>query len=200
MNIRNKSFSTLHVNFWGNPGVGKSGLAGELYGRLSKAGYLVELVKEFAKELQYRGDLVRKDERTGQDIETEQMIISTEQYRRQAEYENRVQVIVTDSPVLQGVVFAPSHYRPELTTILRQLTAGWRTMDVLLNRDIRSDYNSLGRVQSPEESIALRPEIESVVRAERPEYVTMHTDEALERVFDAVVDHIERKKTYTPTF
>lgn len=198
--MQNKSFNTLHVNFWGNPGVGKSGLAGELYGRLSGKGYLAELVKEYAKELQYRGELVRKDRRTGEDVETEQMIISTEQFRREAEYEDRVQVIVTDSPVLQGVVFAPAHYRTELTSILRQLTAGWRSIDVLLVRDVRLDYQSRGRIQSPEESMALRPEIESVLRTERPDFVTLHADEALERVFDVVVDHLERKSTYTPSF
>lgn len=198
--MQNKSFNTLHVNFWGNPGVGKSGLAGELYGRLSGKGYLAELVKEYAKELQYRGELVRKDRRTGEDVETEQMIISTEQFRREAEYEDRVQVIVTDSPVLQGVVFAPAHYRAELTSILRQLTAGWRSLDILLVRDVRLDYQSRGRIQNPEESIALRPEIESVLRTERPDFVTLHADEALERVFDVVTDHLERRSTYLPSF
>lgn len=196
----NKSFNTLHVNFWGNPGVGKSGLAGELYGRLSGKGYLVELVKEYAKELQYRGELVRKDKRTGEDVETEQMIISTEQYRREVEYEDRVQVIVTDAPVLQGVVFAPAHYRSELTSILRQLTAGWTSLDILLVRDVRVDYQSGGRIQTHEESIAFRPEIEAVLRADRPEFVTISADEALERVFNVVVDHLERKSTYAPSF
>lgn len=198
--MQKKFFNTLHVNFWGNPGVGKSALAGELYGQLNGKGYLAELVQDYAKELDYRGELFGKDRRTGEDVETEQMIISAEQFRRESEYEDLVQVIVTDSPVLQGTVFAPAHYRNELSNILKQLTAGWNSMDILLVRDVRLNYQSRGRIQNSEESIALRPEIESVIRADRPGFVTLSSDEALSRVFDAVVDHLERKNTYNPSF
>ncbi len=189
--------ASLHVNFWGNPGVGKSGLAGELYGRLSKAGVSVDLVKEYARELQYREALSRRLEGW---FETEQLVISAEQYRREVECEDRVQVIVSESPVLQGVVFAPLHYRSELTSILRQLTAGWDSLDVLLNRNVRSDYNSMGRIQSSEESLALRPEIVSILENERPNYVSLDADVALERVYEMVMGRLAQEGSYKPSF
>ena len=189
--------ASLHVNFWGNPGVGKSGLAGELYGRLSKAGVSVDLVKEYARELQYREALSRRLEGW---FETEQLVISAEQYRREVECEDRVQVIVSESPVLQGVVFAPLHYRSELTSILRQLTAGWDSLDVLLNRNVRSDYNSMGRIQSSEESLALRPEIVSILENERPNYVSLDADVALERVYEMVMGRLSQEGSYKPSF
>lgn len=192
-------FNTLHVNYWGNPGVGKSGLAGQLYGRLSEAGYLVELVKEYAKELYWKGALVRRDDRTGEIVEEEQLLITTEQFRREAEYDSRVQVIVTDSPVLQGLVFAPSHYRGELTNIMRQLTAGWTSIDILVNKDLSADYQSGGRIQTSQESMALRPEIEMILKAERPDYLEMNNKEAADRAYEIVVDRLERGKVYEAT-
>ena len=196
---KEKKIETLHVNLWGIPGVGKTGIAGELFGKLTKEGYLVDLVKEYHKELQLSGLLSRRDERTGAIVEVEQIIISSEQFRRQSQFENIVQVIITDSPVMQGMIFSPAHYRDELTKIMHGLTLGWESMNILLNKDIRKDYNSMGRVQSADDSMALRPEIEALIQQQRCGFMVMDVDGATERIFDYVVSKINNGQFYLPT-
>lgn len=193
-------YNTLHVNFWGNPGVGKTRLASQLHGCLSGKGYSSELIREYARELNARDDLYKKNKHTDEACETEQVIISSEQFRREAEYEDLVQVIISDAPILQGMVFSPDYYRSELTSIFRHLTAGWKTLDILLQGDIKVDYQSRGKIQNAEESMALRPEIEAILIAERPDFIRLHADEALDRVLDAVVDHLEKIRSYAPSF
>lgn len=188
--MNSRKFDTLHVNLFGIPGTGKSGVAAGLYKRLNEAGYVVELVREYAKELAWRGDLVRRDV-TGELVEAEQFVISAEQYRRQAEVDGRVQVAVTDSPVPLGVIFAPADYASHLQTILRQLTAGWNNLDVLLERDLHQSYESLGRIQSREESLALAPELLALLMKDRPGFIRMPVDQAEERLFRMVAAQVE---------
>lgn len=192
-------FDTLHLNLWGTPGVGKSAIAGKLYGKLKEAGYEAMYVQDYAKELALQGKLAWRNGATGEIREYEQFLISSEQYRRQSELDGLVEVVITDSPLLQQTIFAPDNYAQSLLEMLNELTIGWTSMDVLLNRDISDDYSSLGRIRSAKESMALQPEIIEIVSVNRPDYLTMNTEGAEKRLFDLAVDHLQRKRTYRPT-
>jgi hypothetical protein len=181
-------FNTLHINLYGIPGTGKSGVARGVAQLLGRAGYDVELVQEYARELARDGRLIFMDPQTGERREADQFVISAEQYRRQASYDGKVQVVVTDSGLFTGVLFSPEIYRESMRTILRELTIGWDSVDVLLERDISKDYTSLGRVQSREESEALRPELVTLLEVERPEFIRLPVDGADEKIYRAVVE------------
>lgn len=176
-------FDTLHVNLYGIPGTGKTNVAAALRARLGRAGYDVELVQEYARELARQNKLVFQDHQTGERREAEQFVISAEQFRRQAEYDGKVQVVITDSGLFTGVLFAPGNYGEALRSIMRDLTVGWRNIDVLLTRDISQDYTSLGRIQSRAESEALRPEVENLLRQERPDFIEMAVEGADDRLY-----------------
>lgn len=88
---------TTVINYWGGPGSGKSTRAAEHYVALKKAGHSVELVREYAKDLVYKGEIA----------ETPQAKITGQQCIRQYRLYRKVDFIVTDSPVLIGLVYTP---------------------------------------------------------------------------------------------
>jgi adenylate kinase family enzyme len=72
---------TKIINLFGGPGSGKSTTAAGLFHRMKLAGYKVELVTEFAKQLTYQNTVV-----------------------------GQVDYIITDSPTLLSVVYAKDSY------------------------------------------------------------------------------------------
>ena len=58
----------------------------------------------------------------------------------------------------------------------------------------------MGRIQSSEESLALRPEIVSILENERPNYVSLDADVALERVYEMVMGRLSQEGSYKPSF
>ena len=86
------------INYWGGPSSGKSTRAAEHFVALKKAGVNAELVREFAKDLVYQGSIQ----------DTSQYEITMEQCFRQEIIGSQADVIVTDSPVLIGLVYDPS--------------------------------------------------------------------------------------------
>lgn len=94
--------NTVIVNLFGGPGCGKSTLAAGLFAYLKHEHVNVELVTEYAKDLTWQGhqDVLRK----------EQLFVFAEQHRRIARLLGKVDVIVTDSPLLLTCVYLDKNH------------------------------------------------------------------------------------------
>jgi hypothetical protein len=177
-------FDTLHVNLWGVPGTGKSGVAAELFALLNAEGIVVELVREYAKELVWQGTLDK----------TEQLVVTAEQYRREAFLHGRVQVAITDSPVLYGMMFCPPLYRAPLAEVIRGMTSGWRSIDVLLERELSDGFVPYGRnEQTAEQSLGLLPELEQMIGQERPGFIRMPVEIAARRMARTILMQLRQE-------
>lgn len=86
----------LIVNLFGGPGCGKSTGAAYVFTRLKEAGVNCELVTEFAKDLVWDG---RKDELA------DQVLVFAVQRHRLNRLRGKVDVVVTDSPLLLSAVY-----------------------------------------------------------------------------------------------
>lgn len=87
---------TLLVNLYGGPGSGKSTLAAQIFAALKGEGVVAELVGERAKELVWEQAAAPFD----------QLELFVEQRRRILRLVGRVDVAVSDSPLMQGAAFA----------------------------------------------------------------------------------------------
>ena len=181
---------TLHVNLWGLPGTNKREVAAQLYGRLSRLGVSTALVHEYAKELGWAGELARVDDK-GEIVEVDQLVISAEQFRRENLVHGRVSVAVTDAPVLAGVLYAQEDDEELLRSLLRRRTSGWRNLDVLLQHEIPESYESMGRIQSRADSLAMGPRLQSLIERERPGFVRMHADVAVQAIAEMVAQELK---------
>lgn len=131
------------VNLLGSPGTGKSTIAAEVFAKLKWAGINCELVTEFAKDLTW--------ERRTHTLQN-QIYIFGKQHHRLFRLHDKVDVIITDSPlILSG--FYDSMYgedRNELTDLIRREVMRYENMNYFLNRT--KPYNPKGRNQTEEES------------------------------------------------
>lgn len=87
---------TTVINLLAGPGAGKSTLAAELYAAMKKQHMKVEMVREVAKEWAWEGRAIGP---------FEQISILGEQIKRESSLFNKVDYIVTDSPVLLGAFY-----------------------------------------------------------------------------------------------
>lgn len=149
------SRNTLNLNIWGGPGTGKSIITSELYAQLKKSGVSCEMAREYAKELTWAGQIHLH----------EQLWISAEQHRRQAILQGRADVVITDAPVPQGVLFAPLSYRESLLESLVALTKGWNSLNILVNRTEDVPYEQAGRNESPEHAGMRHAEVAKLARS-----------------------------------
>ena len=150
--------STLVVNLFGGPGAGKSTLAHRLCADLAMRGRLVEYSPEYAKELVWDG---RRDMLNGS--VTSQAVVASEQINRLNRLIGRVEIAVTDSPILLEVPYVNSSDRSyasfvkSLATYHRSL----RRLDVFVNRG--SSYDTRGRKHTLDESTALDDAIRTLL-------------------------------------
>lgn len=138
---------TLVVNLYGAPGAGKSTGAAYIFYRLKDAGVNVELATEYAKDKVWEHhDEVFKD----------QCYIFGHQHFRISRLIGKVDVIVTDSPLLLGAYYSPEEYKCELSQIARKSFTK-NALSFFIDRT--KPYNPKGRFQTEEESNKVRDEL-----------------------------------------
>lgn len=88
---------TLVINLFGGSGIGKSTVAAELYSELKRRGINAELVREYVKHWAWNNRQVG---------EYDQLYLLGKQSQAEAQLYGKVDMIVTDSPVLLAGVYA----------------------------------------------------------------------------------------------
>lgn len=145
---------TWVINIFGGPGIGKSTVAAELFSEMKKKGYSCELVDEFAKGLVWDAS---KD-----DI-ANQVYCLGNQYHKINRLKDKVDYIITDSPILLNNVYADkTGYGSEnFKGLVRELNNRFYNLDVVLKRDT-SSFETNGRIH--DEKTAL--ELDSLIKKE----------------------------------
>ena len=135
--------STLVVNLFGGPSIGKSQVAMELSSSLRKCKIHCELVCEFAKDKVWEESLK---------VLENQLYILAKQEKRLRELQGKVDVIVTDSPLLLSL-----YYGAKETPVFHQLVLekfnSYNNHNLMLKREL--PYVQLGRLQTETEARAV---------------------------------------------
>lgn len=153
MMIEMASHRTLYVNLFSAPGSGKSTVAAAVYSRLKTAGVSVELVREFAKEALWREDYATFNN---------QVFMTAVQYERQLVLDGKVGVVITDSPILLGLVYPSKRgcNRFWRQSVIEQY-AEFRNLNFYLVRN--HDYIHEGRAQDEERAIKKDIELRALI-------------------------------------
>ena len=145
----------LVVNLFGGPGTGKSTNAALLFGKLKIAGVNAELVTEYAKDLTWE----KRHNALGF-----QPYVTFKQAWRVARLRDEVEVIVTDSPFLLGLVYPGFGSTPSFEHCVVEIYDLFHNYNVFLSRESASHpYNPSGRKQSESQARQLDREILSVL-------------------------------------
>jgi hypothetical protein len=138
------------INLFGGPGVGKSTVAADLFCKMKREGYNVELVTEYAKELTY-------DERF-KVLDEDQLYVFAKQHRRILRLKDQVDFIITDSPLLLSIVYAglnPSiiYDSKIFQDLVLDVNSKYKNMNILLERNENYEYKQEGRYQNADEAL-----------------------------------------------
>lgn len=132
----------LVVNLFGAPGAGKSTGAAYIFSQLKLRGINAELVTEFAK------DLVWSENSTAFD---NQVYLMGNQSYRISRLRDKVDVVVTDSPILLGAYYnSDKSIESEINALASKLFHSYDNFNAFVERV--KPYNEKGRLQTEEES------------------------------------------------
>ncbi len=133
---------TTVINMFPGPGVGKSTTAAGLFFFMKCAGFRCELVTEFPKELEYEG---RHEEMKNQ------LLILGEQERRQRRLLDKVDYVVTDSPLILGPTYSVDPVdKAAVAQAANMMFAKYDNVNIWLNRV--KPYQQYGRRQTEEQA------------------------------------------------
>lgn len=160
------------INLIGPPGAGKSTAAHSLIAHLKRIGYQAEMVFEYAKTC------VWWDRRKEME---DQFYISAKQNHKQFMLQDKVELIVTDSPILLGSLYMPSW--------MHEGEAGKHFTDLLLAQEQRYDnkyffinrvhaFDPQGRIQSEEEAEVIERDLKGKMKEWGVQYAIVDGDES----------------------
>ena len=130
---------TKVLALYAGPGAGKTTMSADVFARLKHAGYNVELVREYAKELVWEYGNIPPH--------ITQSDIVAEQYRRQAILMGQVELIITDSPIILSTIYGSSMEEA------KNYHDQFDNYEVLIER--KKAYNPKGRYQDESQAKAL---------------------------------------------
>ena len=175
---------TLVVNLYGGPGTGKSSGAAYIFAKLKMAGVDAEYVTEFAKDKVWEGS---------QAAFKCQFYITGKQAFRVSRCFGKVDVIVTDSPVRLGKIYADLIGRTQLGLACVEEADQYRgnTIEIFLERV--KPYNPNGRNQTEEESKEIDKTIRNMLDEQGVPYVVMRGEQS---GYDQAFDHIMQELAF----
>ena len=173
--------NTLIVNLYGGPGTGKSTGAAYIFAKLKMDGIDAEYVTEFAKDKVWEGS---------QEAFKCQFYITGKQAFRISRCYGKVDVIITDSPIMLGQIYAERNSQPMLGKACAEEAARYsgHTEDIFLTRV--KPYNPNGRNQTEDESIQIDADIKKMLDSNNIRYTVCTGDET---GYDAVVNLVKRR-------
>lgn len=179
---------TIVINLLGGSGLGKSTTAALVFGELKLLHHDAELVQEYAKEWAWAGKRITPDD---------QDHICSEQFNREARLYNKVDFIVTDSPLILGPMYQKFYSGDDPTihkTLERIKTSeqeGIVYMNFLLTRNKK--FNPKGRFETEEQAKEVDNYLkEYLIKNQIPFHSVSSGDR--ERVNEIVTEVVKKKK------
>lgn len=169
---------TLILNLFGGPGTGKSTTAAGVFHKLKLSGVNCEMALEYAKDRVWEG--------SGHVLDN-QLYVFGKQYHRIWRLLGKVDVIITDSPILNSILYYQDEnpHFPEMVAFEHRRL---NNFNVLLQRV--KPYNPSGRLQDEEGAKRKDEEIQVILDNLKEDYFTAP---AVETSIDELVNMTLRR-------
>lgn len=170
------------VNLFGAPGAGKSTGAAYIFAKLKMAGYNAEYVPEFAKDKTWEeNDAVFKN----------QLYIFGKQSFRISRLNDKVDVVVTDGPILNSAFYNNAR-SDAFNAVVRREFGRYDNINIFFNRC--KPYNPKGRFQSEMESDAMSARIRDFLTLEMdiPYFVIDGNEPGYDSAINIIKHHINQ--------
>lgn len=178
-----KPTGTLVVNLFAGPGTGKSTTAAGAFSELKWQGVNCELVTEYAKDLTWdkRFDVLSKN----------QFQVFGKQLQRIIRLIGKVDVIITDSPILLSLIYKPNDLSMHYDELMLEVFNKFNNMNFFLKR--QKPYMQVGRSQTENEA----KEVDNIVKDTLVKYNIQHEDvvaskENIQHIVSQILNVVEK--------
>jgi len=176
---------TICVNLFAGAGAGKSTLATGVFSLLKHHNVNAELVTEYAKDLVWEGRL----HLSRNDIE-----IFTEQLKRQHRLQGKVDVMVTDSPILLSSVYIDPFDPLFHATVMREFKK-YNNLNFFIKRV--KPYMKIGRAETKNGAKAIDDRVIEFLDNEQIQYETrLGNNEAVNYITGLILGKLGIKQQY----
>lgn len=132
---------TIIVNLMSGPGAGKSTMCAEIFTLLKKRGIETEMALEYAKDVVWEESYKKLDN---------QIYIFGKQHYRVWRLNGKVQVVITDSPLLNSIIYDKTNNQLLKDLVIYEFKK-MNTLNFYIDREV--DYNPNGRMQTLEQAL-----------------------------------------------
>ena len=171
---------TIIVNLFGAPGAGKSTGAAYIFSKIKMAGVNAELVTEFAKDKVWE---------ESKEVFNNQIYIFGKQSFKISRVMNKVDVIITDSPIILSSFYnSDEMIQKELDALVMKTFNSYNNMNYFIERV--KPYQEKGRFQTEEESDQIADEVSTLLDEKEVDYEVIAGDT---EGYDYIVEQILHK-------
>jgi ABC-type oligopeptide transport system ATPase subunit len=166
--------NTQIINLFGGPGTGKSTIAALVFGELKKKGYEIELVTEYAKDKVW--------EESYKTLEN-QIYVFGKQLHRIWRIKNKVNFIITDSPILLSIIY-DKEKNDNLKRLVLDVHNNFNNINILIKRD--TIYNPNGRFQNEIEAKLIDKQIMNLLKNNSIDFHEINITNAVEEIINII--------------
>lgn len=170
------------VNFFGGPGCGKSTTAAELFAKMKKKNFNVELIHEAAKDFKWED---------WDHIFGEQDYIFAHQHRlirRLTRHE--IDYAVVDSSILLSLFYMPDDFPQSFRPFVREVFDSYDNINIVLDRNPNIPYVQTGRNEDEQQAIEIDQKVRQYFEDTGiPHHRVMAGDDAVSDCMDLIVSH-----------
>ena len=174
------------INFFGGAGVGKSTIAAELFAKMKKNNYKVELIHEVAKDLVWEEAF---------HIFGEQDYIFALQHRLTRRLTRHdIDYAIVDSSILLSLFYMPWDFPITFKPFVEEVFESYDNINIILDRNLAIPYIQAGRNESEEQAKAVDEQISRFFDFDRPLWKKHHVlagETALNECYRIVEQHVK---------
>ena len=179
---------TIVVNLFGGPGACKSIFCASIFAELKWSSVECEMALEYAKDRVWEGSL---------NVLDNQLYVFGKQQHRIFRLNGKVEVIVTDSPLLNSIVYDAGN-DIELRKVIFNEHCKYETINFFLDRNFK--YDPKGRMQTEEGAKKLDKEILNMLDDYKVSYKRILADKTnlgimVNEVLKKINGRLEEKKS-----
>lgn len=183
VSTESSKYNTVVVNMFAGPGAGKTTCAWEIASALKKRGRVVEYVSEVAKE--YVWD--ENTEMLDGSIKNQRSLFE-EQDRRVQRLMGKVEVIVTDSPILLNAIYLKEKNADFNNEVINRFKKQ-RNFNVFVERGKK--YEKEGRIHNYEESLNIDKQIQDLL-SENQFYYKKYTYNQIRQCVENINNYVQK--------
>lgn len=164
------------INLFGGPGSGKSTTCAGLFAKLKLAGVNCEMALEYAKDKVWEESYKTLNN---------QIYVFGKQLHKLFRLKDKVDVIITDSPILLSIYYDKTK-NPYLKDLVLDQFNSFRNLNYFVVRD--ETYNPNGRIQTKQESENIDEALVYLLKENNIDYGTVNKNCAIDAIFNDIID------------